>query len=633
MHPPLKTKFRFVVCSLSLLKAAIIPPILLIVLVTVATSFASGEEGAEECDSARKIVGAMIPGSDSADQEKEILEICPDGAPGLFIKALRHERVGATDKAMVDYRATLAADDTFADAHGNLGLLLLQNKNPKEAVVELTRGLMGKPDPRYHAALAEILRDKAPTLALFHYGEALKASPGDLVLRLGWAQTLAETGQDDKAEREFRALLQTDAGNIAALLGLAKNLMKRGRSEDGLTMLNRAATIGPENKEVHRLLSQFYRMKGELEKAEQEERLAGISTDPEEHIRKGDTYLLARNYQKALEEYQAALKVRPQWQEALEKLGDAQRVAGHDDAAIETYKRLIGIDKSNRDTFYMLGVLYERKGVLNEAEGYYRQALQGDPGNGDARRRLADIYTLGGNFPLAVEEYRQLIAVRGDNPLVHFKLARVYERSKKYDEAIAEFRAAVGIAPDNIEAHRELAGLFLKRKMMEEAEGEYREVLRLAKDDIFARNALTAVLVKQKKYDELIALLEQGVELSPKDPNNHYKLGLVFDYKKDYQHAIEQYKETILLNDGHAKALNALGKVYLKQGDKEKGREMLEAAKKADPDLLETRELLSNLDPLPMEVKHIKSKRSKARKLKKGRKQTKLRSRSEAKQK
>ena len=120
-------------------------------------------------------------------------------------------------------------------------------------------------------------------------------------------------------------------------------------------------------------------------------------------------------------------------------------------------------------------------------------------------------------------------------------------------------------------------------------------MLRLKRDDVDARNGLTALFVKQRKYDDLFALMKEGVEIFPQDPNSHYRLGIMYDFRKEYEDAIAQYRQAISLKSDHAKALNALGKVYLKTGEKEKAREALEAAKEADPNLSEASAMLSNL--------------------------------------
>jgi len=340
---------------------------------------------------------------------------------------------------------------------------------------------------------------------------------------------------------------------------------------------------------------------------------------PEEYIREGDEYLLSRKYGKAIEKYEDALKRRPQWLKAMARLGDAHMAAGHDEEAISVYQKVVSLDAGNSGIRYSLGVLLERKGALDKAVSQYLETLRLDPGNGDARRRLADIYSLRGKYRLAIEEYKKLLALRSGNPLLHFKLARVYEKNRDFQEAIDSYRTAIRLDPGNVETRNELAILYSRRGMAAEAIDQYRAVLKLKKDDSTARNSLTALYVKLKKYDDLFAFMKEGAELFPEDPTSHYKLGIMYDFRKEYDSAVSEFQTAIALKGDYAKALNALGKTYMKTGRLDNAREALEAAKKADPNFFEPRELLTsfNDDAASGRSKHLNKKRHKASKQKK----------------
>jgi tetratricopeptide (TPR) repeat protein len=115
--------------------------------------------------------------------------------------------------------------------------------------------------------------------------------------------------------------------------------------------------------------------------------------------------------------------------------------------------------------------------------------------------------------------------------------------------------------------------------------------------------------------------------LDPKDANSHYKLGLVHEFNKDYENAVLCYKDAVELKDDHAKALNALGRVYMKTGKLTEARQSLETAKKAGPALEETAVLLNNIkdefspEPKKHKKKALKGKKSiKGKSVKKGEK-------------
>jgi tetratricopeptide (TPR) repeat protein len=105
--------------------------------------------------------------------------------------------------------------------------------------------------------------------------------------------------------------------------------------------------------------------------------------------------------------------------------------------------------------------------------------------------------------------------------------------------------------------------------------------------------------------------MKEGVDFFPKEPSSHYKLGVMYDFRKEYDSAIAEYESAIALKSDYAKALNALGKTYMKTGQLDKAREALEAAKKSDPDLTEPRELLTsfNDETVSDSPKHLKKKK------------------------
>lgn len=298
--------------------------------------------------------------------------------------------------------------------------------------------------------------------------------------------------------------------------------------------------------------------------------------------------------------------------DALQKLADDHMAAGNDEEAAEAYRQILGIDGTNNDKRYTFGLIYERQGKLKEAEEQFRYVVNHDPKNGDARRRLADIYTLRGDFTRAIGEYKGLLKVYGNNPLLHFKLARTYVRDKKNQEGISEYLEAIKLAPDNLEAHRELAALYLKNRDWDKAGNQYEAVLLQNNTDATARNSLTAVYIKLRKHDDLFSLMKEEVELSPGDPNSHFKLGLMYDFRKDYDASIDEYQKALALNGNHAKALNGMGRVYLETGKLEKARIYLEAAKKADPKQLVTHKLLDNLRIEQSRVSAAKARKYKA---------------------
>jgi tetratricopeptide (TPR) repeat protein len=570
-------------------------------VVVCCCGFGWGLGKSDPCLDARTNLDTRATETDPAKRvkrEETILKACPNGAAGLFIQALQAEKAAKPDAAMTLYREALARDDTIAEAHGNLGLLLLLRGRDEEASVDLTKGLMGRPDPRYHRAMARIMGNGSlPALALFHYSEALKAFPDDVEIHAGLAESYVQLGQFDKAEEEFVQLKARQPGEVKFRLGLADVYRKDGRLDRAMEELQAYLRNSPSDKGGHRLLAEVLMEKGERERARKEYLLAGVDVtiNPEDFARKGDQYMKVRDFGQAISAYQTALKGRPVWQDTQHKLGKAQMAAGRDDDAKATFTALIQAGFKDGALFYDLGLLHERSGQLDEALADYRMSIAREPGNVNAHRRLAEIYTWRGSFAEAADQYRELIRLRGDNPLYHLNLARVYDRTKEIDKAVSEYETAVRLDPDNLEGHRELARIFLRGVQPAKAEQHYKEVLRLHSEDETAHNALITLYVKQKRYDDLTTFVKNWLEKSPDDPQRHYRLGIVYEIKREYDLAVTEYRKAIELQPGHARMLFALGRTYMKTGRLSESRELLEAARKADPKFAEPQLLLSSI--------------------------------------
>jgi len=574
---------------------------ILLAVVLNCCGFTWGLGKSDPCDGARTTLSTLLLVTDPAKRvkfEESILKTCPDGALGLFIKAQQAEKSSKPETAMDLYRELLAKDATISEAHGNLGLLLSEHGHKEDASVELTKGLMGRSDPRYHRAIAKLISiGSLPTLALFHYNEALKAFPDDAEIHSGCAEAYIQLGQFDKAEKELILLKAIKPEEAKFQLELADVYRKAGRLDRSIEELRSILSKQTSNKEAHRLLAEVLMEKGERETARKEFLLAGVdvSINPDDFARKGDEFMAAREFGHAISAYQTALNGRPAWQDIQYKLGKAQMSAGRDDDALATLTTLIKAGFKDGAAFFDLGLIHERGGQLDEAISAYRLAIIHDPGNVNAHRRLADIFTWRGSFNEAAGQYRELIRLREDNPLYHLNLGRVYDRMKDLKNAVIEYEIAVRIDPNNLEGHRELARIFLRSAQTAKAEQHYKDVLRLFSEDDAARNALITLYVRQKRYDDLTTFVKDWLGKAPDDPQRHYRLGIVYEFKKEYDLAVAEYIKAVELQPGNAKMLLSLGRTYMKTGRISESREILEAASKADPTLAEPQLLLSSI--------------------------------------
>ncbi|OGT98520.1 MAG: hypothetical protein A2X80_10975 [Geobacteraceae bacterium GWB2_52_12] len=575
--------------------------------------------GNNSCKKAQELSAKLVSLNADSDirlAEAEIITLCPDGAAAHFVYAVQFEREGNIDSAIGEYRKSLKQQRSFPEASGNLGLLYAQKGMKDEALVELSRGLSANSNPRYHKAMGLILAErKVYPLALYHLSEAGRELPGDSVVSMNLAEIYAATGKPDKAIDEYRRVLAHNPNHEQAHIQLAFLLVQQNEGDQALDQLKQAESVAPQNREIHLLMAAIYDKKGDVKQAEYRYRLGGKPKTSQQQAKTGEG-------EDTVADLQASLEDSPEKAvEIYEKLGNAYRAAGKDSEAIAAYREAAHRNSASSDLYLNLGILYEKGEKLDEAVVAYKQAIQAKPSNADARLRLANIRDLRGFNQEAVEQYVEFLKLKPESPDIQLKLARIFVRNKEFNLAIGVYNDVLKQLPDNVDANRELAPLYRAKGMNDKALEYYTRVLAQQPDDVETRTALVAIYVKNKQYDEITELLKGAVELYPEDSNNHYKLGLIYEFKKEYESAVASYKKAAELKPDHARSLNALGRLYMKTGRISEAKEVLEAARIADPNLEEATVLLNNIrnefspEPRKISKKHkgrsLKSKKTK----------------------
>ena len=536
-------------------------------------------------------------------EESEILLLCPEGAAASFVQGMQAERAGNIDVAVTAYRRALQLEPAMSVASGNLGMLYLQKGLLDDAAVELTKALSGPGVPSYHKALGKIMTERRfYSLALYHYGETLRKAPDDAEAIAGQADVYAAQGQTDRAMEEYRRALLIAPSHEQASIELSRLYQHQNNPDNALKTLKKAVAANPRSAPLHLALGNLHEKQGDMQQAEYEWLLGGrksasgaAQVSQPEGILRGDRLAAQGEVERAADAYRSVQNDQPDAVIPFERLGLLYFKAGKDGDAIAAYREAAYRNSLNADVYYNLGRLYEKRNQLDEAIVYYKRTIELKPDHADARLKMADLRLSRGNIPEAIEQYIEFLKLKPESADIHLKLARIFLKNKQLSYAEDSYKAVLKLAPDNLDANREIASIYRTNGNNEKSMEHYKKALELQKDDAETRSALVAIYVKEKKYDELTALLKQSVEIAPDDPNNHYKLGLIYDFNKDYENAIASYQKAVELNPGHARALNALGRAYMKTGRLSEAREALEAAKKADPNLVEASILLNNM--------------------------------------
>ena len=181
-----------------------------------------------------------------------------------------------------------------------------------------------------------------------------------------------QTDRLNLAAKAFEKALELNPGYTEASLNLAITYSDLGKYEKAREVFENAAHFSEQsNKTLEAGVDPF--VKGKL---------------ADEHLRIGKIYYELRMLDEAIEEFEKALRLSPNFADIITQLGIALRDKGRYDEAIAQFGRAKVSNPRYIPARLHLGVTYYSQGFYGLAEEEWREALVFDPNNSAVRTYL-----------------------------------------------------------------------------------------------------------------------------------------------------------------------------------------------------------------------------------------------------
>jgi tetratricopeptide (TPR) repeat protein len=203
--------------------------------------------------------------------------------------------------------------------------------------------------------------------------------------------------------------------------------------------------------------------------------------------------------------FREAIRLRPDYAEALMNLGVRMAQTGQVEQAIDLFKRALAA----RADFYQAelnwgNTLLDMKRP-QEAIEHYRAAARLDPKAAMPEYNWGNTLLNLGDTPGAIEHYRSSLQLKPDFVEARFNLGIVFARSGRFAEAVEQFRSAVELRPEYVDAHHNLGLALVALQRDSEAVEQFRDVLRLDPKYITARPELAKAYARLKRPADAIS--------------------------------------------------------------------------------------------------------------------------------
>ncbi len=258
----------------------------------------------------------------------------------------------------------------------------------------------------------------------------------------------------------------------------------------------------------------------------------------------GSIFEQQRKLDAAVESYQQALKLKPDYAEAHYNLGNVRKKQGFLEAAVESYQRALELQPNYAQAHNNLGNVFQEQGFLDVALKSYQQALNIKPDYAQAYDNLGNVLLQKGKLEEAVESFQQALNIKPELPSAHHNLGNALKLQGKLEAAVNSYEQAISLNPNFAEVYQNLGNTLYEQGNLEAAIESYHQALKLKPD--FAP-AIFGIVIGQ-----LPIIYSSLAEINLKRNNyQHHLLSLAQSYKQ------ARYKEQL------AAAVGSLQPFYL----------------------------------------------------------------------
>jgi tetratricopeptide (TPR) repeat protein len=212
----------------------------------------------------------------------------------------------------------------------------------------------------------------------------------------------------------------TDIDKARAFEEIGTSAVRQGKLRFALENYLEAEKYDPENAYIKDELAQVYRDLGRYQKAQEyfKEALVLKPRFPEAQNNLGSLYLLLKEYDLAIEYCQKAaddlLYKTPHF--AYTNLGAAYFFKGNDEMAVQSFQQALKLAPEYSPAYFGLGYVYEKLKFWNGAIEAYQKSIFYAPENADAYFRMGKLYKQMNRTLEAQEAFKHFLELVPEGP-------------------------------------------------------------------------------------------------------------------------------------------------------------------------------------------------------------------------
>ncbi len=481
-------------------------------------------------------------------------------------RAMDHHRAGRLKEAAGLYRQLLYTGGSDPAVWCYLGTAQLSLGKPADAEASYRKALELRPH------MAEAWADLGIALAQQGKGadaadalrKAIALRPEYPEARCNLGVILNQLGQPADAVASLQEALRQRPDYAEAYNNLGTVYQSRGRLAEAADCYRKALAILPNYPQARQNLEGVLRGAGPTADAP----TAARDDDPARaHNVRGIALAQQGSWDEAIASFREAIRLRPDYGDALNNLGNVYFFQKKFDEAVACYEQVLRVAPDHAGAYSNLGEVVRQQGRLDDAVTYCERAVSLRPDFAQARVHLGLALSAKERFEEAIVHLAEAARIQPDLPDAHHGLGYALLQLRRTDEAVAALREALRLKPGLADAHGNLGSALVRQGKHDEALACFAEALRLKPDLVEPRLYRAHALWQKGQFEEAEASAREALSLKPDSADAHNVLGVVYMKEGRVDEAVAAFDRALALKPEYAQAHFNRGLALLLKGD------------------------------------------------------------------
>ena len=200
---------------------------------------------------------------------KELLKLEPNNEKILVIQGQCYKQLSQFDFAIESYKKAIEINGNYAEAYGNLGLVLSMINELDDAIVNFKYALSLDPvESAIHYSLGNAEQKKGDYVsAINSYKKAIDINPEYIEAHNNLGEAFTKLDDWTAALKSFAQAVSINFEYAEAHFNLGNAQKELGLFKDSKSSLQQAIALNPKFAEAHHILSELFYIEGDLKAA------------------------------------------------------------------------------------------------------------------------------------------------------------------------------------------------------------------------------------------------------------------------------------------------------------------------------------------------------------------------------